>query len=167
VWSDLNALWNDSVWSKVIASTIIGIIGAGWAAIRYKWWERFSELWAIELTMTNHSVSAQPGAGYPLKYFIEMRNDSSKCIAVRVLSYSPKTITVKSFPPEVMQVRFYAKWFPTDQSAETVAVLPGQLCRAWIGIDEGKFNEAQVKAAAGSIGTLVVSAHKKHFSFQL
>ena len=75
-------------------------------------------------------------------------------------------MTVKSFPREVMQIRFHTKWFP-EQSADKVAVLPGQLCRAWIGVDEKTFNEQQVKSAAGQLGTLVVSANKKQFSIEL
>jgi|ERR1035437_415749 hypothetical protein len=117
--------------------------------------------------MTNCNVSSQPGAGYPLKYYVEMRNDSSKCIEVRVFNYIPEKINLRSFPPEVMQVRFHTKWFPTDPSTDRVAVLPGQLCKAWIGIDDKKFTEAQVRDATGSIGILIVSANNKHVSFEL
>lgn len=46
-------------------------------------------------------------------------------------------------------------------------VAAGQLCKARIGIDNGKFNEEQVRAAARQVGTLVVSANKKKFSFAL
>lgn len=160
----LKALWNDSVWSKVIAALIIFVASSILSivtSVKLKW------IWRVKLTMTNRGVSSQPGAGYPLKYYIEMRNDSVKSIEVKLLSYSPKAISVKSFPPEVMQVRFHSKWFPPDQGADKVAVLPGQLCRAWIGIDEGKFKEEQVKMASGSIGTLVVSANNKRLSFEL
>ena len=101
-----------------------------------------------------------------MKYHVEMRNDSARSVEVRLSNYHHKKVTLKSFPPEVMQVRFNNKWFPVDP-VDRVAVLPGQLCRAWIGLDEGKFNETQVNAATGSIGTLVVSANKKHISFEL
>ena len=168
----LNGLWSDAVGSKVIAglitALIIFLVGSIWAAVKFKWRERLSRLWSIRLSMINAGVSPQPWApGYPLKYYIEMRNDSSKCLAVGILRYIPNTITVKSFPPEVMQVRFNTKWYPLDTAVDKVAILPGQMCRAWIGIDEAKFNEGQVNAAVGRIGTLVVSANKKHFSFEL
>jgi len=65
-----------------------------------------------------------------------------------------------------MQVRFHNKWFPPEP-VEKVTVLPGQPCSAWIGLDDGKFNEVQVKAAVKRIGTLVVSGNKKRFSFEL
>jgi hypothetical protein len=159
-------IWNDSVWSKVIAAGIIAIVGAIVAEIKFKWWERIRRVWSINVTMTGRYFSYQAGAGYPLKCHVEMRNDSSKCIEVRVSDYRPKAITLKSFPPEVMQVRFNNKWFPTDP-VDRVAVLPGQLCRAWIGMDEAKFTEERVKAAQGNVGTLVVSANRKHFSFEL
>jgi hypothetical protein len=167
VWNVLKALWNDSVWSKVIAWAITILIGGMGAAIRFHWWNRISAVWAIKLTMTNGNIICEPWRkGYPLRHYVEMRNDSSKCIEVSVFKYIPNTITVKSFPPEVMQVRFHTEWFPPEY-AERVAVLPGQLCRAWIGIDDRKFNEGQVTAVVGSIGTLVVSANKKHVSFVL
>lgn len=62
----LKAPWNDSVWSKVIAGGIIAIIGAAWAAIKYKWWDRITARWSIKLTMTNRAIGYQAGAGYPL-----------------------------------------------------------------------------------------------------
>jgi hypothetical protein len=155
--------WHDPVWSKAIATFMIVLSGSIGAWVKTKW----SERWAIKLTKTNCNVSYVPGIGYPLKYYVEMRNDSSKCIEVRVLNYNPKKISVKSFPPEVVQVRFHTKWYPTDHAAERVALLPGQMCRAWIGVDEGKLNEEQVKTAVGSIGTLIVSANGKHISFEL
>lgn len=157
-------LWNDPVWSKLIAVAIGGIITALGTALR----QRLTRLSSITLTVTHRAAAldTRPGVGYPLKYYIEMRNDSSKCVEVAVIKFDPKNMTVKSFPTEVMQVRFHTKWLP-DPSAERVAVLPGQLCRAWIGIDSGKFNEEQVTAAAGSIGTLIVSANKKQFPIEL
>jgi hypothetical protein len=158
----LRQIWHDSVGSKVIAALIIFLTGSIGAWVKTKW----SELWAIKLTMTNHAVGYQAGAGFPLKCHVEMRNDSARSVEVSVSSYNPKNLTLKSFPPEVMQVRFNNKWFPVDP-VDRVAVLPGQLCRAWIGMDDTKFNEVQVNAAAGAIGTLVVSANKKHISFEL
>jgi hypothetical protein len=163
----MQSIWHDPVWSKVIASAIFAIIVAIAAQLKFDWLKRISNMWSIKLTITTAYVSSQPGAGYPLKYYVEMRNDSSKCVAVRILRYDSKAISLKSFPPEIMQVRFHTKWYPTDQGAETVAVLPGQLCRAWIGVDENIFTEAQVNAAKGNIGTLVLSVNRKQFSFEL
>jgi hypothetical protein len=110
----------------------------------------------------------QPWAqGYPLKYHVEMRNDSSKSLEVRLSNYKAKAITLKSsFPPEVMQVRFNNRWFPSEPT-DRVAVLPGQLCRAWIGMDDTKFTEAQLSTARGNIGTLIISANGKQVSFEL
>lgn len=162
---EISGFW-DSVWSRVTGSVIFAIICAIWAGLKFKWWNRLTARWAIKLTMTNCSIGYQAGVGYPLKCHIEMRNDSSRAVEVRVSDYIPEKIRLKSFPPEVMQIRFNNKWFPPD-SQDRVAVLPGQLCRAWIGLDDATFSEIQAKAATGNIGKLVVSANKKHFSFQL
>jgi hypothetical protein len=119
------------------------------------------------MSVTHAATATHIGAGYPLKYYVEMRNDSRRCVAVGLLNYQPDKITVKSFPSEVMQARFQTKWYPPDNGEDRVALLPGQLCRAWIGIDEAKFTEAQVVAAKGNMGTLVVSVNGRQFSFEL
>ena len=160
-------IWHDPVWSAVIAAVIAAIVIAAATQIKFKWLNRISALWEIQLTMTNAYVKSQRGASYPLKYYVEMRNESSRCIAVRILRYDSKAISLKAFPQEVMQVRFNTNWYPSDPSAEVVAVLPRQLCRVWVGVDEGKFTEAQVVAVAGKIGTLVVLANNKQFTFAL
>lgn len=160
-------IWHDPVWSAVIAGTIVAIVTAIATQLKFNWVTRISDLWAIKLSVTNAYTSSQPGAGYPLKYYVEMRNDSQRCIAVRVLRYDSKSISVKSFPPEVIQVRFNTSWYPSNPSAEAVALLPRQLCRAWLGVDERIFTEAQVNAAKGKIGTFSVLANKKQFSFEL
>jgi hypothetical protein len=41
---------------------------------------------------TTSYVRSQPGKGYPLKYYVEMRNDSSKYIEVAVVRYNPKLL---------------------------------------------------------------------------
>jgi hypothetical protein len=164
---DWHAIWIDPVGSKVIAA-VIGAVGCAiLTQLKYNWLGRLLDKWKVKLVVTHSQPESHAGAGYPLKYYVEMRNDSSRCIEVRLSGYKPKTITLKSFPPEVMQVRFNNKWFPSDP-VDRVAILPRQLCRLWIGIDEQKFNESQVRAARGSIGTLIVSAaNRKHFSFEL
>lgn len=163
--NDLNGFWSN-VWNKVTASIIFAIIAAIFTELRFRWWERLIARWSVKVTMTNSTIGYQAGAGYPLKCHVEIRNDFSKCVEVRVVDYVAKNITLKSFPPEVMQLRFSNKWFPPDPE-DKVAVLPGQLCRAWVGFDDTKFSEAQLNAARGSIGTLVVSANGKQFRFEL
>jgi hypothetical protein len=162
VWDFLKAFWNDSVWSKVIAAAIIFLAGLIGGRLRSLW----REPWSTKLTITNRDIGFKEDAGYPLKYHVEIRNDSSKVVEVRLADYRANKIPLQSFPPEVMQVRFNNKWFPTDP-VDRVAVLPGQLCRAWVGLDSKKFNEVQAKAAMGTIGTLIVSANRKRFSFEL
>src|ERR1039457_6338124 len=102
----LKQLWNDPVWSKVIASAIFAIIIAALAEIRFKWLKHLTARWTIKLTMTNHAISYQTGIGFPLKCHIEVRNDSAKAVEVAIVKYIPKKMILKSFPPEVMQVRF-------------------------------------------------------------
>lgn len=181
---DFKEIWNHA-WGHVLGGLIIGAGGLVWAVFQdhpggsafgigiiglgVLIWFLFNKLWSIKLTVTHFDTSyyPKPGIGYPLKYYIEMRNDSGKSIEVSVVKFQPKNIRLKSFPTEVMQVRFHAKWFPSDESVDKVAVYPGQLCRAWIGVNESEFTEQQVKAAVGRIGTLTVSANKKQIPIDL
>ncbi len=101
-----NDVWKDPVWSKVIAGIIAAIGGGIVTQLRYNWLDRLLDRWKVKLVMTHSYPEVHPGAGYPLKYYVEMRNESSKCVAVRILRYDSKAISLKSFPPEVMQVRF-------------------------------------------------------------
>jgi len=47
------------------------------------------------------------------------------------------------------------EWCPEDQGVDRIAVLPGQLFRAWVGPDESKFSQEQVTKLRGQLGTLV------------
>jgi hypothetical protein len=86
-----------------------------------------------------------------------MRNDSTICADVRLSAYKPIKVTVKNVPLDVLQLRFGGEWCPRPNGVDRLAVLPGQLFRAWIGIDETKFNDeqAQEHLLQGEVGTLV------------
>jgi hypothetical protein len=163
---ELEKIWADPVWSKVISAGFIAVITAI-LQIRFHWFQRLRNLWAVKLVITTVKVSNEPGKGYPLKYWVELRNDSVKCVAVKLHNFHPEKITLKSLPPEVMQLRFSNRWLPSDPSEVVVAVLPGQLCRLWIGIDEKAHTEPEVKAATGNIGTLIISANRQQVAFKL
>src|ERR1700677_1174476 len=126
----LETAWHDSVWSKVIA-TIIGTVIISISVQVWKWPQRLWRGFLLpKLTMMG-GYTDQSGSGYPLKYYMEFRNDSRGCVEVRVPGYEPNTITLKNsvLPPEVLQLRFNTKWSP-EWSTDRVALLPQQMCRA-------------------------------------
>ena len=66
----------------------------------------------------------------------------------------------------VLQIKFN-RYFPEPDSAERIAVLPRQLFRAWIGIDETKFTDTQIMNLRGKIGTFVLSVNGEHVNLDL
>lgn len=103
---------------------------------------------------------------YPLKCHVQLRNDSSMCVDVRVSEYRPNTVTVKKFVVDVLQIKL-GTWLPNDYPVDRLAVLPGQMFRAWIAIDDTKFNESQINLLRGRIGTLVLVVNGKHVNIDL
>jgi hypothetical protein len=95
------------------------------------------------------------GAGYPLKYRITMQNNTAMVAEVRIAEYRPKRVTLKRLVLEVLQL-WFGEWLPAPDGVDRIAVYPQQQFRAWIGIDESKFNAQQVEALRGQIGTLVL-----------
>src|SRR5205823_13740216 len=97
MWEWLRSFWNDSVWSKVIAGLIL--TGLGWTARR----SLFSNLRKPMLRQTHAYPSDQisTGATYPLKYYVEVINDSSKCVAVRVVDFRGNAVTLQKFLPGI------------------------------------------------------------------
>jgi hypothetical protein len=78
----------------------------------------------------------------------------TECANVRVSEYRSRTVTLKQFVVDVLQVKL-REWCPTSDGVDRLSVLPQQLFRAWIGLDERKFSEDQVNSLRGQIGTLV------------
>jgi hypothetical protein len=103
---------------------------------------------------------------FPLKCYVQLRNDSAVCADVRILEYKSSTVTLKRFVVDALQLKFRT-WFPTDHGLERLAVLPGQLFQAWIGVDDGKFNANQVNELRGRIGTLVFQVNGKRVNVDL
>lgn len=103
---------------------------------------------------------------YPLKYYVEVINDSRKCVAVRVSEFIPKSVTLQKFIFGTLQVNLNG-WYPRPTPADEVALLPHQRCRAWIGIDTKKFTNQAVDNLEGSIGALTLTANGKKISFDL
>jgi hypothetical protein len=167
----LKSLWTDSVGSKVIA----GLIVTGILAI-IAWIKRqpLTRLWkyifnwpTIKLTIINRRTVVHPGANYPLKHYVEFRNDSRVSVEVRLSQYTPNAITIKRFVHEVLQLRFYTNWFPIPDGAPIVGMFRGQLCQAWLGINDETHTEAQVKSCEGKMGKLTVIVNDKEYSFDL
>jgi len=103
---------------------------------------------------------------YPLKHYIEATNDSRKCVAVRVSDYKPNAVTLQKFIPSTLQIHLNG-WYPKPDSTDSVALLPNQRCRAWIGVDATKFTKLQLDTLEGKIGTLTLTANGKKIPFEL
>jgi hypothetical protein len=162
-------IWNDPVWSKVIGGLIViavsGILGLLGKVSGFP--KRF---WQPALRKTHAYVSDQSETAdieYPLKYYIEAINDSRKCVAVRVSDYASNAVTLQKFVPNTLQAMMPDGWHPRPNTTDSVALLPNQRCRAWIGIDATKFTKNQVEALEGRIGTLTLTANEKKISFEL
>lgn len=101
-----------------------------------------------------------------MKCYAEMRNDSRSTIDVQVSHYRANAVPIKKMVLSVLQTRFN-RYFPEPDGAERIAVLPRQLFRAWIGIDEAKFTDSQIMNLRGKIGTLVLSVNGEHVNIDL
>ena len=174
----LHQAWNDPVWSKVIAGLIVPALLAILALGRR---QRFREAIGVFLghrrapkpVITVINITAPPinpspptPLRYPLKCYVEMRNDSVSMIDVQVSNYHENAVPIKKLVLHVLQVRFN-RWFPEPDGAERIAVLPKQLFQAWIGIDEATFTNSQIMKLRGKIGTLVLSVNGQQASIIL
>jgi hypothetical protein len=111
----------------------------------------------VNINIPPPDYNRTPPLRYPLKCYVTMRNDSTICADVRLSTYKPIKVTVKNLPLDVLQLRFGGEWCPRPNGVDRLAVLPGQLFRAWIGIDETKFDgeQAQEHLEQGEVGTMV------------
>ena len=169
-------LWNDPVWNKVIAGIILLVVTAAGARIaNIHWWSAIMR-WVFRVLSRRYRpaanirvIDARPeeaGIGYPLKYRITMLNNTAVAAEVRVAEYRPKRVTLKRLVLEVLQL-WFGEWLPDRDGVDRIAVYPQQQFRAWIGIDESKFNAQQVEALRGQIGTLVLSIDGEAVSIDL
>ena len=85
-----------------------------------------------------------------------MQNSSANCIEVKLTEYISDAVTIKQFVSDVLTVNL-GGWHPRPNGVGQIAVLPGQLFRAWVDVDETKFTREQVEALRGKMGTLVFS----------
>jgi hypothetical protein len=179
----LAVVWNDPVWSKIIAAGVLALIGV--IGTFFNWWRAgFKRLMSLlgriyrlepNIKLVNVAIStpspSDPPRQYPLKCYVTLQNSSSECAEIHLSDYKPETAlaAVKAFPLEVLQLRFGQRWWPNPDGVDRIAVLPRQMCRAWIGLDEQKLNEAQANRLLllGQLGTLVVSVNGKPVSILL
>lgn len=170
-------LWNDPVWSKVIAGLIVALIlwltpftrtrltAAFWALIR-------SKNSVLEPVVNVIHVIATPPDGssrtFPLKLYATFRNDSEVMIDVRVLSYKPGFVRQREFAEGVLTVELRQEHFyPHDIAANRIAVLPKQRFKAWIGVDESTQEASKINSYSGVLGTLTLSINGKPTPFDL
>jgi hypothetical protein len=162
----LKGVWEDSVWSKVIGGLIVAAILSFFALLNSGVRAWFKKRMLPNVTVTQIRVSDQPGKMYPIKIYIELRNDFRKCIEVSLSKYEPKAVTLKRFVPTTLQLSF-SSWVPELEGVDRVALLPGQLCRAWVAADESKFTAEQVEGLLGNIGAFGLKVNGKEFTVQL
>ncbi len=164
----LHDFWIDPVWSKVIGGLIVILITGSYTVLaRHFDWPLGPWRPALRMMHAYCSDQAAAGATYPLKYYLEIINDSNKCVAVRVSEYKPDSVTLQQFIPNTLQIELGGKWLPATHSIDAVALLPNQRCCAWIGVDTTKFTKANVETLKGRIGTLTMTANRKRISFKL
>lgn len=168
------AVWE--VGRKVLTPAVDFIAGAWWtgfpgwiqdlgwlafllAAVNWLMFGRRQDGLSIgpKIRLMDVSVRHQPGASYPLKCFVQMRNESQQSVDVQLSEYAPGTVTLKKCLPSVLQVKLQDEWCPTTKGTDRLAVMPDQYFQAWIGIDDTTFTETAVRAARGQIGTLVLT----------
>jgi hypothetical protein len=165
----LHDIWIDPVLSKVIGALIVIALGGIYGVVG-KLSGLPKRFWEPALRKTHAYASDQSkvvGIGYPLKYYVELINDSRKCVAVRVSDFVPNAVTVQKFIPNTLQAMMSGDWLPSPESIDSVALLPNQRCRAWVGLDATKFTKNQVETLKGKIGTLTLTANGKKIPFEL
>jgi hypothetical protein len=59
---------------------------------------------------------------YPLKCYVQLRNDSAACADVRIYEFRPNTVTLKTFVVDVLQLKL-REWVPKDHGVDQLAVL--------------------------------------------
>jgi hypothetical protein len=170
--------WNDPVWSKVIAAVILAVFGS--VGIIFNWWKaglrrllrfigvRIQSLPNIRrVNVEIPPLDLERNPTYPIKCYVTLQNASTECAEVRVSEYRERTVTLKRFVFDVLQLDFRGRWFPQPDGVDRIAVLPQQLFRAWVGIDETKFNRDQVNQLRGQIGTLALMVDGKSVDIDL
>ncbi len=185
-------IWNDQVWSKVIAGLIVaGILGLlalitarlrvaypvpVWALLSVATVLIFSAIWLYPrrpnpiVHVTNVVATPPDGSilGFPLKLYVTFRNDSKEMIDVRVFDYKPAFVQQKEFAEGVLTIELRQEnWYPHDFGATRIAVLPGQKFKAWIGVDESKHEASGINSFPGVLGTLTLFINGQHKSFDL
>jgi hypothetical protein len=193
----LKDIWKDPVGSKVIAAIIVGGAAsiAGFRFRAFLWDEisvplllllifvivaatgYFLFAWAyfklprelkpqITLVDVAANLPANRGATYPVKCYVTMRNDSRISVDVRLHQFKPSVVTLKAFAFDVLQIKV-RDWVPAGYQADRIAVYPGQLFRAWLGVDDSKFDESKVNSLRGKIGTLTFMVDELPMSYDL
>jgi hypothetical protein len=134
---------------------IRAVLEREWASLQRL--ERSIEVVDVDIPRQNNSLT------FPLKCNVTLRNASVESADVRLIRHIGQTVTPKQFVSDVLQVKL-REWCPAQHGVDRVSVLPDQLFRAWVGLDETKFSEGQVKGLLGRIGTLCFLVNGKTVS---
>jgi hypothetical protein len=122
---------------------------------------------APKIVKLSDRVELSDNTAYPLKLRMHLRNDSIVTADIQLQEYRPELITLMGFPTEVLQLRLRDSWYPKDHGAGRIALYSGQQFEAWVAIDAGKFNKAQVEQHRGRIGTLVLLVNGQNVEIKL
>jgi hypothetical protein len=154
-----------------IALALLGVLGALIGAYTvYRNQRRLDPATTVvSITIPDPPSDRNPPLTYPLKCYVTLRNDSKECAEIRLSEYKPRTVPIKAFPLNVLQVNFGRQWYPQTDGADRVALLPSQLCRAWIGLNDELFTPelAARLLLTGQVGTLIFLVNGKSVSVEL
>jgi hypothetical protein len=196
-------IWNDPVWSKVIAAGIIAILGViGGIISLYRgpayhflgyptplWlglifvavafavgiWvdsRRFDGPYTFEPVIKLTGVEARDAnpakpLSHPVKIGWTFRNDSPGCVTVSLHDFRPKNIKLEGLPPGVLQVLMGQQWLPIQDGMAEVALLPGQMFKGWVPVDQTLYTAAQVRRHMNNLGTLFLKVNDELQNFEL
>jgi hypothetical protein len=126
-------------------------------ALLAAWREQSRLVPKVTLIHVKATPPDKAGLTYPVKCYVELRNDSEVCIDVRMSDYKPNKMPPKLKLLNVLQLKFGNAWVPSIVEADRIAVLPRQIFRIWIPIDESKYTAEMVNRLLGEIGEVVLS----------
>ena len=104
---------------------------------------------------------------HPVKIRWTFRNDSPGCVTVRLHDFHPKNIKLEGLPPGVLQVLMGQQWLPVQDGVAEVALLPGQMFKGWLPVEQTLYTAAQVRGHINNLGTLFLKVNDKLQKFEL
>jgi formylmethanofuran dehydrogenase subunit A len=74
---------------------------------------------------------------------------------------------LEGLPPGVLQVLMGQQWLPVQDGVAEVAVLPGQMFKGWVPVEQTLYTAAQVRCHINNLGTLSLKVNDELKKFEL